>query len=202
MEQIKPCHKRKAPADRQFFITIPVKPYVKRFLHLNYGDPVFFHTDKTDYSLLRECLSDSRKHEPITPDPISPYKEVVTVLLSERDFYRCGWDMTKPNVIRFGLHFERKAKTLMRNLVGIYHGLGLPINTSINKFQDKFYFDEDTWAYQSIKKDFYRNGSLTGIDFEGEIFRKIEKIVMTNLYNLGTVSETFIKDYENDQQTR
>ena len=54
---------------------------------------------------------------------------------------------------------------------------------------------------ESIKKDFYRNGTLNNIDFESEIFKKIEKIVMTNLSVYGTVTESFIKDYENDQQT-
>lgn len=195
----KPYRKKKLPPDKQFFITIPVKPYVKRFLTLNFGDPVYFHPDKQDYTVLRECLANSRKFDKQCSNFISPYKESVTVLLSERDFYRCGWDMTRHNVIKFGVHFEMKAKVLMRSLVGIYHGLGLPLHISINKFQDKFYFDENVWPYQSIKKDFYRNGTIDNIDFESEIFRKIEKIVVTNLYTSGTVSNTFIDDYENDR---
>lgn len=199
---VKPHRKKKPPADKQFFISIPVKPYVKRFLELNYGDPVQFHADKADYAILRECLSDSRRFDANYNDFLCTYRDTVTVLLSERDFYRCGWEMSKTNIVKFGLHFENRAKILMRSIIGIYHGLGLPVHVSINKFQDRFYFDENVWPYGSIKKDFYRNGTAHQIDFDNEIFNKVEKIVMTNLSKNGTISPSLIKDYENDQQTR
>ena len=193
--------KKKPPPDKQFFISVPVKPYVKRFLHLNYGDPVFFHSDQNDYNFLRKCLADSRKREPKIPEYLSPYKETVTILLSERDFYRYGWDMTYSNIVKFGIYFERKAKSFMRTIVGIYHSFGSPIQTSILKFQENFYFDEGIWPMESIKKDFYRNGIIQNIDFEQEVEKKIEKIVLTNLSFFGTLSESFIKDHENDKQT-
>ncbi len=196
---LKPLKKKKEPPGKIFHVSIPVKSYVKRFLELNYGDPVFFHPDREDYSVLRECLKDSRRYDSKYDDVLCTYSNNVTVLLTEYDFYHFGWDMTRTNVIKFGVHFETKVKTLMRSMVGIYHGLGLPINVSINKFQDRFFFDENVWQYQSIKKDFYRNGTTSKIDFDGEIFNKVEKIVVKNLYKKGTISHTFIKDYENDQ---
>ena len=189
---------RKLP-NNAFHITIPVKPYVKRFLELNFGDPVYFHPDKGDYAELRNCLKESRRVDSRFPPKICTYSCDVTVVLSERDFYRFGWEMSKNNIVRFGSHFEMKAKALMRSMVGLYHALGLPINISITRFQDKFYFDENVWPYQSIKKDFYRNGAVEQIDFENEIFSKVEKIVLSNLYKMGTITPGFIKDYENDQ---
>ena len=87
----------------------------------------------------------------------------------------------------------------MRSFVGIYSGLGLPVFKSIDKFQSRFEFDEDVWRYEAIKKDFYRHGVKQKIDFDNEIFNKIEKIIMVNLYDSGTVSQQAVKQYENDK---
>jgi hypothetical protein len=189
---------RKLPAN-QFNIVIPVKPYVKRFIELNYGDPVYFHPDKDDYEKLRSCLKDSRKADSRFPPRTCTYSCEITVLLSERDFYRYGWEMSHVNIIKFNAIFEARAKYLMRSMVGIYHGLGLPVNVSITKFQDRFYFDENVWPYDSIRKDFYRNGNNYKVDFDNEIYLKIEKIVLTNLSGCGTITPSFISDYENDR---
>lgn len=86
----------------------------------------------------------------------------------------------------------------MRNVIGVNHSIGLPLKTTINKFQDRFGFDEDTWNYETIKKDFNRNGMVEKLDFENDIFQKIEKIILRNLYGLGTISKTMIKTYENN----
>ena len=85
---------------------------------------------------------------------------------------------------------------MMRTFVGVNISLGMPINKSIQKFQNRFVFDEEIWHYEAIKKDLYRNGKVELIDFNNEIFRKIEKIVLRNLYDLGTLSKQAIKEYE------
>jgi len=196
--------KKSRPA-KQFYITIPVKPYVRRNLELNYGDPVYFHSDISDYNKLRLALQKSREtleqnRIPYLIEDLScTYKTNITVLLSERDFYRDGWELTKQEIIKLNRNYEARAKTLMRTIVGVYHAMGLPLVSAINKFQDKFYFDENIWPYQSIKKDFYRNGTISKIDFEGAVFNKIEKIVVTNLYSLGTLTKEYFNDYDNDK---
>lgn len=182
---------------RKFHISVPVKPYVKRFIELNFGNPAYFHPDKAEYKVLRECLKDSRKYDKRLPQ-LCTYSEKICVLLSEDDFYKVGWEMTRTNTVRFNGHFEDRAKTMMRNIVSIYNALGLAMNVSIVKFQDKFLFDEQAWPYQSIKKDLFRHSNYKKIDFENEIFNKIEKIVMKNLYKQGTISPQYFNDYEND----
>ena len=124
------------------------------------------------------------------------YTEVVEVVISEHDFYRYGWELTKTNIVAFGKYYEDRAKMLMRNVVGVNHGLGIPINKSIERFQERFKFDEDVWRYEAIKKDFYRNGQVEVVDFENEIFFFFEKIVLRSLYDLGTVSKQLYKQYE------
>ena len=85
---------------------------------------------------------------------------------------------------------------MMRSFVGVYVALGIPPYRSINKFQQRFEFDESYWPYESIKKDFYRNGSDEKIDFEGEIYSKIERIVLRTLYDSGTISKQAKNRYE------
>lgn len=185
------------PTPQKFTVSIPSKPYVKRFLEINYGAPVDF-TDspvchKFFQGLLRKPVTtDDKKY----PDSICTYTEIVEVVISEHDFYRYGWELTKTNIVAFGKYYEDKAKMMMRTVVGVNHGLGIPINKSIERFQERFKFDEDVWRYEAIKKDFYRNGQVEIVDFENEIFLKIEKIIMRNLYDLGTVSKQLIKQYE------
>ena len=183
----------------KFFVHIQVKPYVRRFLEMNFGYPVCFTEDPSSHKFIQNLLSKpNTSRDKQYPEQICTYTELVEVVISEHDFYRYGWELTKTDTVAFGKYFEEKAKILMRSVVGVYSGVGLPLKNSITKFQDRFGFDEDTWSYQTIKKDFYRNGSVEVVDFDNEIFMKIEKIIMRNLYSLGTVSKTMIKQYENN----
>ena len=84
----------------------------------------------------------------------------------------------------------------MRSMIGVYHGLGLPVFKCIYKFQNRFQFDEYVRKYEAIKKDFYRNGYQEQIDFNNEIFTKIEGIILRNLYELGSISKQAKKGYE------
>lgn len=181
----------------KFFVSIPVKPYVKRFLEKKYNLPVDFSGNPRDNAFFQKLLSkpDSSRDKQY-PDIICTYTEDVEVVISEHDFYKYGWELTKTDTVAFGKHFEDQAKLLMRNFVGVYHSLGLPYKNSITRFQQRHNFDEDVWSYQTIKKDFFRNGTVEDLDFEIEIFNKIDKIIMRNLYSLGTVSELMIKEYE------
>lgn len=184
----------------KFSVTVPVKPYVKRFLEINYGLPVDFTQNAVTNKFFQGLLSKPNTYfDKKYPDIFCYYTQVVEVWISEHDFYRYGWELSKTNIVAFGRYFEDRAKMMMRSIVGVHIGLGLPINKSIIKFQDRFHYDEDVWPYQTIKKDFYRNGMVEVVDFDKEIFNKIEKLIMRNLYNLGTISKQVIKQYETSE---
>jgi len=182
---------------QKFTVSIPVKPYVKRFIEINYGMPADF----TEYPQINKFFIDllrkpNSQYDSKYPDEICTYSTEAEVLISEDYFYRYGWELTKTNIVAFGRKFEDRAKAMMRSIVGINIGLGLPINKSIERFQNRFHFYEDIWRYEAIKKDFYRNGQVDLIDFENEIFKKIEKIILVNMYDLGTISKQALKQYE------
>jgi len=181
----------------KFVVTIPVKPYVKRFLSINYGEPIDFTSDPEVNRFFQNLLrKPSVTRDKQYPDQLFSYTEKVEVLISQHDFYRYGWELTRTDRIAFGKQFEDRAKCLMRSFVGVYVALGLPPFRSIAKFQERFQFDENSWQYETIKKDFYRNGMKDPLDFDNEIFNKIEKIVLHNLYELGTISKKAKIEYE------
>lgn len=180
-------------------VSIPVKPYVKRFLEINYGMPADFVGDPETHRFFQDLLrkpdiSNDKKY----PDTFCTYSTEAEVLISEDVFYRYGWELTKTNVVAFGRKFEARAKVMMRTVVGVNVSLGIPVNKSIERFQERFRFLEDVWGYEAIKKDFYRHGAVNVVDFEHEIFRKIENIILENLSVLGTISPKAKKYYENN----
>lgn len=183
-----------------FVVTVPVKPYVKRFIEINFGSPANFTTNveenKFFLSLLRKPDTSRDKQY---PEQLFNYTATIEIVISQHDFYRYGWELTRTDVVAFGKHFEEKTKFMMRSFVGVYVAAGMPIFKSINLFQERFLFDDTHWDYQSIKKDFYRNGTNAKIDFGNEIFSKIDEILLRNLYTLGTISKTAKKLYETSE---
>ena len=178
-------------------ITIPVKPYIKRFIEINYGLPADLSSSGELVKMVKRCLRKPNKRwDHKLCDKTRVLYETVEIIISEDTFYRYGWEISKTDTVALGKEFERRVKVFMRNIVGVNYALGLPINTSILRFQEKFSFPEDVWSYESIKKDFYRNGSYMKIDFENEIFNKINHIIMENLSGIGTLSQKALSYYE------
>jgi hypothetical protein len=172
----------KLPKLQTFSIIVPVKPYIKRFLHINYGTPANFGNDAESYRFLRNCLrKPNTRYDSKYSDEIHSYSETIRVIISEDDFYRYGWELSKTDTVAFGKRFEDRAKALMRSIVTVYHGFGLTIKESIIRFQDKFGLEEEYWPYESIKKEYYRKRPDVELDFYDEILNKINHIFMVNL---------------------
>jgi hypothetical protein len=182
-----------------FTISIPVKPYIKRFADLNFGAPADLSGDKELHKfVLRSLKKPDTRYEYRYKE--KSYTDTIEVLISEDYFYRYGWELSKTDMVTFCSLLENRAKTMMRTVVGIYKAVGLPQYIAINKFQEKFNFTEDVWSFDSIKKDFYRNAPQEKINFDSEIFVKIDRLILENLSVRGTVSHKLIKEYENDKQ--
>ncbi len=127
--------------------------------------------------------------------------EPMDIIISKDDFYRYGWEISRTDQIAFGKEVEMLVKLLMRNIVGVNLALRGQINTSILHFQEKYDYTEDVWAYETIKKDFYRNGNKERIDFKDDIFEKLERIVLENLSDFGTLSHNALKYYEHHKES-
>lgn len=186
------------------YIVIPCKPYVRQFLIQNFGDPVNFYSQSTPYTyLFRSSLhlpddpegkaSARRGKRPkpnINPCFANSYLDVpVEFVISEHDFYRYGWEMLPIHITALNTIFEQAAKLFMRTSITIDTAISGSLATSIRRFQDRYGYPDDIWNYQSIKKDLDRNTIRSELEFDTEIYDKIQKILMHNLYKLGTLSK-------------
>ncbi len=180
-----------------FHITVPVKAYVKRFLENNYGNPVNFssHPREKDFFIRMLKKPDNHDNAKYKQD----YKRFpccVTIALSESPFYRKGCELTKTDTIALGKHFERNAKMVMRTMVGTYISFGMPINAAIINFQETFKMEEEYWAFDSIKKDFFRYKISHKIDFNHYAFQHLEKLILLNMSNAGILTRAIINEIQ------
>lgn len=165
----------------KFVVTIPVKPYVKRFIELKYGFPADFSRDEEVKLLIRRCLKKpdtryDRKYE----YELCTHTESLDILISQDEFYKHGWEFSKTDIVMFGKRFEVPIKKKMRGIVCFYVGMGLNIKDSILKYQKKYQMEEEFWPYESIRKEYFRKRPTERIDFFDEIIDKIDELFTVN----------------------
>jgi len=166
----------------QTTLMIPVKPYVKHYLEINYGNPVDFSYHRHLYTHVRRMLiTPKHRSDTVYSDKMKRFSTFVRVMISEDDVFRHGCEISKTDIVHFNNIFTYYIKFMMRTLVGLRVAMGGSSKEAIQKFQDRYGFTEDVWPYESIAKDFYRNGTPFRIEYEDEIFCKIEKIFMEKL---------------------
>ena len=182
---------------KRFNVFVPVKPYVKRFLEINYGDPVNFINHPREHDFLKRML-----HKPDFLKDYMYHEEfqrlttTVTVLISQNDFYRYGWQLSKSDTVRFGKHFEYQTKQLMRSIVGNYISFGIPLMMAIEMFQIRYHMEEEYWPFDAIKKDFYRFQQRHNISFKDFAFNHLENLILKTLADADIISNkgAFIPD--------
>lgn len=164
----------------KFVVTIPVKPYVKRFVELNYGLPADFTKHPDIQKEVIRCLKKprTRKDMQYESQQLCTYTETLEIAISQDYFYRYGWEFSKTDTVTFGKIFESTIKCKMHNVVSIYRGIGLSIKESIQKFQEHYSMEEEYWSYESIKKEYYRRRPKNEIDFFIDIIDKIDNLFM------------------------
>ena len=172
-----------------YFVSVPVKPYVRRFLENNYGSPVDFRNHPRENEMFRRmlkkpCYDNEHKYR----NKSTKHTTTVDIVVSERDFSRHGWEITKTDMVSLGRYFERNAKLLMRSVVSTYISFGIPVNVAINTFQNRFAMEEEYWTFDGIKKDFFRYKVKNRIDFNRFAFQHLENLVLVNIANAGVIT--------------
>ncbi len=186
----------------QFNVTVPVKPYVKRFLENNYGDPVDFRNHPRENELFKRMLKKPcHDNEHKYTNELCKQTHSVEILISERDFYRNGWELTKTDIVNFGKYFEKHAKWLMRTVVSTYVQHGTPVHRSIMNFQTRFMMEEEYWSFDSIKKDFYRLRESEGINLNEYAYQHMERLIRINMCKVGVITDKGVKIYEKNSVT-
>ncbi len=166
-------------------VTIPTKPYVKHFLHLNYGNPVDLTKSPELYANLRNRLQRKIARCDTRKIPQWLYSTTVDFLITDDDFYRYGWELTITDIRNFNHDIEARTKFFMRFMVSSYESI-MPQKDAIRLFQDRFGFHEDIWAFGSIKKDYFRNCNSPKFKIIDIISAEIEKKSLEHLSAMGT----------------
>jgi hypothetical protein len=179
----------------KFIAIIPVKPYVKRFLENNYGDPVDFKNYPSDNLRLKRMLTKPCfSKDYCYPDNFSKLSIYVSVVISSADYYRYGWQLSKTDIVSFNKYYETQAKIFMRMIVGNYIAFGTPRNKAIFKFQSTYNMNEDVWPFESIVKDLSRFKSFYELDFKNFAYDHLEKLITSTLIDSHTLAPNFVRN--------
>lgn len=141
-------------------LTVPVKPYIKKYLEKNYGNPVNFSGVRglNDFFCLLLEKQTQRYDKRTT---LSLYDDEVTIVVTRDVFYRYGWTMTSTSVVSFNSLFEFIIKTRTRDIIGVRkNDAKLRIAPSIRQLQLDFDFTEDNFSFDAIKKDIQRHTQI------------------------------------------
>lgn len=182
----------------KFSIILPCKPYTKRFLELNYGNPVDFTKDKTLYPQFRKKLQrqNNRYEQRYQNCNFSRYTDSIEVKITRDDFYRNGWELSKTDLVNFNRDIESRTKIFMYVIVSTRMAFGMSLTDSISYFQDAYDFPEEIWPKESITKDCQRNLTITKNEVLNNISALIDKLSLEKLSVNGTISRNFKKAYE------
>jgi hypothetical protein len=165
----------------RFSVFIPVKPYVKRYLEINYGNPVTFRDEPKHQAFVCRLLKKpNQRSDAMYSDTLVKFTDEVEVKISKDDFMRHGFEMSKTSIVAFGKYFEDLAKFKARNYIELKRGFR-QLKDSITDFQQLFGMEEEYWSYEAIKKDIDRNGSNSATDFTKNMNDFVNKMYLDHL---------------------
>jgi hypothetical protein len=188
----------------RYFVYLTCKPYVKQYLLTNYGngdantpDAVSFFCDKDLQNRFRSMLKKPDGNSLKSSDLVRYH--AVPIEIRKDDFYRRGFVLSDTDSTSFCSFIEAKIKLLMCTYIDTYTAIGLPIASVIRNFQRQYDFPEDSWSYDTIRREYNRKRVIKvkeDRDFGKEFFGKINQILMLNLSEIGTITPQGLKRYE------
>lgn len=190
----------------KFLVNFPCKPYVKRFLEVNYGNPdslssncsIDISKDKFLYSEFRQKLKKKSFRRDSMYPTFTKYSESVNIVISKDDFYRYGWELSVTDSVYLNKILENRCKIFMYTIVGARVAIGMTLASSIDDFQEMFSFTEDIWQKESIYKDCQRNLNIERNMLSQQISQLIDKICMDKLSINRTTCRNLRRLYENN----
>ena len=169
-----------------FLVELPSKPYVFQYIVFNYGSPANFSSNKYVNERFRKCLirPSNRNFTCYNSYQLSKYTHTINISITQDDFYRYGWEISKSDIVSFGKLLEAQAKFLLCNMISFYMTF-LNQKDAILLFQANFDFTEETWSYEAIKKVYDRFALLNvKISYTKDLTMKLENLLLTNLSNI------------------
>ncbi|MBD9179232.1 MAG: hypothetical protein EGP82_08680 [Odoribacter splanchnicus] len=167
-----------------YTVKVAVKPYVRAYLENNFGKPADIRKDAELNELVNFMLREgSTRLDKIVS---ANFKDMVELRITEDAFFRNGFTFTKTETLKFNSFLEKRIKFFMRTYISYHHSLGDSVARCIRDFQTVFGFTEEVWPYDSIKKDFDRNGALCERRMIGNFKEELSRLFLEGLSEIGT----------------
>ena len=167
-----------------YTVKVAVKPYTKAYLENNYGNPADIRQDPELNDMVTMMLREgSTRLDKIIS---SNFPATVELRITKDTFFRYGFTLTKTETLKLNSFLEKRIKFLAHIHIAYHQSLGYSVAKCIRDFQETFGFPEDVWGYDSIKKDFDRNGSLVQKRLIGNFRNELSRIFMEMLSDIGT----------------
>jgi hypothetical protein len=134
---------------------ISVKKYIRHYLQQRFGDPTLLTKDHQIGKYLYQLLGDACTRN---DSDFKPYKDTLTVKITEDVFLRKGYLLTATNVINFNNFVEEVIKNEMFLHIDVIreHRPGIKIKSAIEHVMQKMLFDENVFPYETMKKSYDR----------------------------------------------
>jgi hypothetical protein len=157
----------------EYTITIPCKPYVRRYLVNRFGNPVNLKADKYFYkyfqSLLERKVHRDNHRTSFKRYGRLIYHEEVDIGITEDTFQRWGYDMNRKAVYDFNAFVEHDIKKQARIFILTLQSVGWKRWRAIREFQESWGFKEDEYSGEAILQDIKRNAEKMQIKLGANI---------------------------------
>lgn len=159
-----------------------VKNYVKKYLEGKYGKIISLDEKIKDTFL--DCLKDKNSCRDSIYGDNYPFKDMITVNLTEHEFYHYGFKMTKTNMAKFSRFVEYEIKQQCRLYAALFKSFGMQYTKGIQIFQKSVHLTENDFSVETAFKDIQRNGIVIDDNMEDKIIEILSIIAKKNIVNI------------------
>jgi len=136
-------------------LSVPTKPYIKRYMENTYSDPIYLTRRENPGSLLFLLLERS-PHE--NDKRVGAYSVTMKITLSSKFYHRKGAALSPTSLTIFNNFLEENIKNIMQAYIKalMENKVTDKKAKAINTFLEKNSFPPDTFPFETIKKHLYR----------------------------------------------
>lgn len=142
-------------------VEFPTKRYIAAYIRHVLGDKPVMKKDSTIGSKMFDLLqhsTDDRKTEFSTR-----YNAKIKIYIPYRTFCQRGGYINSTNVMNFNLYVEAEIKDKYRTLMNVFIESLPSFEANLPQVRKAIGINEDSWDYESIKKDYYRYRKRNGL---------------------------------------
>lgn len=189
----------------RFVCWIWVAPFVKQYLLTNFKvedqdwkELVNISQDKELDILFRSRLvKQTHRYDKRIQSGNYKYRNCKVALeITKSDFYNYGWSLSPTDEAVLSNALECRCRTMLLCFLSATYMVTPVLSKCIQKFYEKFHFDEFTWPPDSIRRIWNRDKTIDKAALKMSLNEKISEIIIVQLFKNGTISQKGKELYE------